>query len=300
MSDEQQNFPDRDARSRHLDRTRGGDESLGRSLALVRYLRAGCDWDAKQTPDTLRPYLLEEAHEVAEAIRAGDDRELESELGDLLLNLSFQIVLAEERGSFGAEEVAAALERKMIERHPHLYGEADAPPDWEELKARLRARDETERGSGSDPFDGVPRDLDPLSRSLRLQDRAAARGFDWPDVGGAIEKLHEELSELEVELEAELAVDPGPEPAAGDPERRTAGVLRDRIEDEVGDLLFAAVNVARLAAVHPSVALDRSADKFAVRFRALLALAEQRGIDPDEADLATLDRLWDEVKISRR
>jgi len=298
MSDEQQNFPDQEARSRHLERTRGGDESLGRSLALVRYLRAGCDWDAKQTPDTLRPYLLEEAHEVAEAIRAGDDAQLESELGDLLLNLSFQIVLAEERGSFGAEEVAAALERKMIERHPHLYGEADSPPDWEELKARLRARDETERGPATDPFEGVPRELDPLSRSLRLQDRAAARGFDWPDVGGAIEKLREELSELESELESERAAGPGPEP--GDSARRTARKMRDRIEDEVGDLLFAAVNVARLAAVHPSVALDRSTEKFAVRFRALLTLAEQRGIDTYEADLDTLDLLWDEVKLSFR
>ena len=297
MSDEQQNFPDREARSRHLERTRGGDESLGRSLALVRYLRSGCDWDAKQTPDTLRPYLLEEAHEVAEAIRAGDDRALESELGDLLLNLAFQIVLAEERGSFGAEAVAAALERKMIERHPHLYGEADSPPDWEELKARLRARDGTERGPGTDPFEGVPRELDPLSRSLRLQDRAAARGFDWPDVGGAIDKLREELSELE----RELADGPGSEELDSDGSApRTPGAERDRIEDEVGDLLFAAVNVSRLAAVHPSVALDRSTEKFAGRFRALLALAEQRGIDPDEADLQTLDVLWNEVKLNRR
>jgi MazG family protein len=294
MSDEQQNFPEQEARSKHLERARRGDESLGRSLALVRYLRAGCDWDAKQTPDTLRPYLLEEAHEVAEAIRGGDDRELESELGDLLLNLAFQIVLAEERGTFAAEDVAAALERKMIERHPHLYGDADSPPDWEELKARLRARDEPGRSSETDPFDGVPRALESLSRSLRLQDRAAARGFDWPDVGGAIEKLREELSELESELASKSG------PAPGDGTDRTAQLRRDRIEDEVGDLLFAAVNVARLAAVHPSVALDRASEKFASRFRALLALAEQRGIDPDEADLHTLDLLWNEVKISRR
>lgn len=296
MSDEQQNFPEQEARSGHLDRTRGGDESLGRSLALVRYLRAGCEWDAKQTPDTLRPYLLEEAHEVAEAIREGDDRELASELGDLLLNLAFQVVLAEERGSFVAEDVTAALEQKMIERHPHLYGKADSPPDWEELKARLRARDETGPSSETDPFQGVPRQLDPLSRSLRLQDRAAARGFDWPDVGGAIEKLREELSELEAELESA----PAPGPQSRDPVESTARFKRDRIQDEVGDLLFAAVNVARLASVHPSVALDRASEKFAVRFRALLALAEQRGIDPYEADLDTLDRLWDEVKISRR
>ncbi|MEJ2548885.1 MAG: MazG nucleotide pyrophosphohydrolase domain-containing protein, partial [Gemmatimonadota bacterium] len=128
MSEEQQIFPDPEAHSRHLERARGGDAALGRSLALVRYLRSGCDWDAKQTPATLRPYLLEEAHEVAEAIRAGDDSELADELGDLLLNIAFQIVLAEERGTFEAEAVTRGLERKMIERHPHLYGEADDPP----------------------------------------------------------------------------------------------------------------------------------------------------------------------------
>jgi MazG family protein len=292
MTEEQQIFSDEQGRDRHLERSRDGDGSLGRSLALVRFLRTGCEWDAKQTPDTLRPYLLEEAHEVAEAIRGGDDRELASELGDLLLNIAFQVVLAEERGSFTAEEVAAGLERKMIERHPHLYGDADSPPDWEELKARLRAGRDPERGSGADPFDGIPTALEPLSRSLRLQDRAAARGFDWPEVAGAIGKLREELSELEFELASRSAasLSAGAEDAP----------RNDRIEDEVGDLLFAAVNVARLAAVHPSVALDRASAKFAGRFRALLELAGTRGIDPDEADLDTLDRLWNEVKLSRR
>jgi MazG family protein len=291
MSEEQQIFPDPEAHSRHLERARGSDAALGRSLALVRYLRSGCDWDAKQTPATLRPYLLEEAHEVAEAIRAGDDAELADELGDLLLNIAFQIVLAEERGTFEAEEVTSGLERKMIERHPHLYGEADDPPDWEERKAQLRARARADRGSASegtaasDPFDGVPGGLEPLSRALRLQDRAAARGFDWPDAGGAIEKLREEITELESELSAGTETDDG---------------RGDRIQDELGDLIFAAVNVARLAGAHPSVALDRASAKFERRFRALLRLADERGIDPDEADLATLDRLWDEVKLNPR
>jgi MazG family protein len=291
MSEEQQIFPDPEAHSRHLERARGSDAALGRSLALVRYLRSGCDWDAKQTPATLRPYLLEEAHEVAEAIRAGDDAELADELGDLLLNIAFQIVLAEERGTFEAEEVTSGLERKMIERHPHLYGEADDPPDWEERKAQLRARARADRGSASegtaasDPFDGVPGGLEPLSRALRLQDRAAARGFDWPDAGGAIEKLREEITELESELGAGTETDDG---------------RGDRIQDELGDLIFAAVNVARLAGAHPSVALDRASAKFERRFRALLRLADERGIDPDEADLATLDRLWDEVKLNPR
>ncbi len=287
MSDEQQNFSDSGERLEHLAQIRDADSALGRSLALVRFLRKGCAWDAKQTPSTLRPYLLEEAHEVAEAIRNGDDVELSSELGDLLLNVAFQVVLAEERGSFGPEEVVAGLEKKMRDRHPHMYGEADEAPDWEELKARLKAESAADSGRPGDPFDGVPTGLEPLSRSLRLQDRAAARNFDWPDVTGALEKLREELGELEQEL-ARSDVDPADED------------LRDRIEDEVGDLLFAAVNVARIAEIHPATALERAAGKFAVRFRALLDLAAERNIDPDESDLETLDRLWEEVKKGPR
>ena len=286
MSDEQQIFSDSGERADHLAQIRDSDSALGRSLALVRFLRMGCPWDAKQTPSTLRPYLLEEAHEVAEAIRGEDDEELASELGDLLLNVAFQVVLAEERDSFGPEDVVAGLEKKMRDRHPQLYGEADEAPDWEELKAQLRAASATDPGRAADPFDGVPTGLEPLSRSLRLQDRAAARNFDWPDVNGALEKLHEEVGELERELSLLSAA--GTADAA----------LEDRLEDEIGDLLFAAVNVARLAGIHPSTALERAAGKFSDRFRSLLTLAAERGIDPDDSDLETLDLLWEEVKKS--
>ena len=132
----------------HAQRAREGDEALGRALALVRFLRERCPWDAKQTPNTLRPYLLEEAHEVADAIRSGDDEGLAGELGDLLLNVAFQIVLAEERGAFDAQGVTEALEAKMETRHPHVYGDADAPPDWEALKA-------AERRAGTRPASGA-------------------------------------------------------------------------------------------------------------------------------------------------
>ena len=284
MSDEQQIFSDSGEHCEHLAQIRDSDSALGRSLALVRFLRTGCPWDAKQTPSTLRPYLLEEAHEVAEAIRNGNDIELSSELGDLLLNVAFQVVLAEERGSFGPEEVVAGLEKKMRDRHPHLYGKADEAPDWEELKAKLKSESATDPDRSADPFDGVPTGLEPLSRSLRLQDRAAARNFDWPDVTGALDKLHEELGELEREL-SRLGASTAPD-----------ADLDDRLEDEIGDLLFAAVNVARLAGIHPSNALERAAGKFSDRFRSLLVLAAERNIDPDESDLETLDRLWDEVK----
>jgi ATP diphosphatase len=286
MSDEQQIFSDSGERADHFAQIRDSDSALGRSLALVRFLRMGCPWDAKQTPSTLRPYLLEEAHEVAEAIRNEDDEELAAELGDLLLNVAFQVVLAEERDSFGPEDVVAGLEKKMRDRHPHLYGEADEAPDWEELKAELKAASATDPGRAADPFDGVPTGLEPLSRSLRLQDRAAARNFDWPDVNGALEKLHEEVGELERELSLLSAA--GTADAA----------LEDRLEDEIGDLLFAAVNVARLAGIHPSTALERAAGKFSDRFRSLLTLARERGIDPDNSDLETLDLLWEEVKDS--
>jgi uncharacterized protein YabN with tetrapyrrole methylase and pyrophosphatase domain len=142
----------------------------------------------------------------------------------------------------------------------------------------------------------VPDGLEPLSRSLRFQDRAAARGFDWPEVGGAIDKLREELAELESELRARSGSVVGREPVeAAEDDAREDGIL-----DEVGDLLFAAVNVSRLAGVHPATALDRASAKFADRFRALLALAKEREIDVEQADLAALDRLWDEVKISLR
>lgn len=286
MSDEQQIFSDSGERADHFAQIRDSDSALGRSLALVRFLRMGCPWDAKQTPSTLRPYLLEEAHEVAEAIRNEDDEELAAELGDLLLNVAFQVVLAEERDSFGPEDVVAGLEKKMRDRHPHLYGEADEAPDWEELKAELKAASATDPGRAADPFDGVPTGLEPLSRSLRLQDRAAARNFDWPDVNGALGKLHEEVGELERELSLLSAA--GTADAA----------LEDRLEDEIGDLLFAAVNVARLAGIHPSTALERAAGKFSDRFRSLLTLARERGIDPDSSDLETLDLLWEEVKDS--
>jgi len=290
MSPEQQ-IPSPDgARVEHMERSLAGDGSLGRSLALVRYLRDHCDWDARQTPDSLRPYLLEEAHEVADAILAGRDDELERELGDLLLNVAFQVVLAEERGAFDAAAVVSGMEGKMRERHPQVYGDAQEAPDWERMKAEQRTRDRGTSGMtdpGVDPFDGLPAGLEPLSRSLRMQDRAAGLNFDWPNVWGAVEKLEEELQELRETLEtaesSETAVDRPADP---------------RVEDELGDLLFAAVNVARLAGIHPTMALERSAAKFAGRFRALLDLANLEGLDPRQASLRDLDELWERVKAA--
>jgi MazG family protein len=274
----------------HLERSVPGDAYFGRSLALVRYLRDHCDWDARQTSDSLRPYLLEEAHEVADAILAGRDDELERELGDLLLNVAFQVVLAEERGAFDAAGVVSGMEGKMRERHPHVYGDAQEAPDWERMKAKQRERERAASGATGpavDPFEGLPAGLEPLSRSLRMQDRAAGLNFDWPSVWGAMEKLEEELQELRETLET-----------AESRESATHLSLDPRVEDELGDLLFAAVNVARLAGVHPTMALERSTAKFADRFRALLELADLEGLDPRQASLRDLDELWERVKAA--
>lgn len=249
---------------------------MERALALVRFLRANCPWDAAQTPRSLIPYLLEEAHEVADAIET-DTRtpRLASELGDLLLNVAFQIVLAEERGDFGAEDVVSAVEAKMRRRHPHLYGDGDAT-EWEELKRRERQRasdrDATDNGS---LLEGLAGNLDPLSRAHRIQDRVAAVGFDWENALGAFRKVAEELEEVRRALDAE------PSPA---------------LEEELGDLLFAAVNLTRLAGVHALTALRTANRKFTRRFEALEAMARARGVVLGEASLEELDTLWDEVK----
>ncbi len=268
------------SRPPHLDSGRVSDAALRRALALLRYLRLYCPWAARQDARSLRPYLLEEAHEAAEAIMAGNDDALKAELGDLLLNIAFQIVLGEERGSFDATGVVDALEAKMRDRHPHVYGDAEHQPDWERLKAEERER----RGDGEDAFAGVPVGLEPLDRAMRVQERAAGLNFDWPDVGGAVEKVREEIAELEHELDA--ARDGAGNPAA-----------RERIEDEVGDLLFAAVNVARLAGVHASLALTTANAKFERRFAWLLELAAGEGLDVLGADLDQLEALWQRAKV---
>jgi MazG family protein len=283
MSDEQQNPTTASSEAEHLERSRPGDAVLGRSLSLVRYLREHCAWDARQTPTTLRPYLLEEAHEVAEAILAGDDDALARELGDLLLNVAFQAVLGEERGAFDADTVVRELERKMRDRHPHVYGDAAEAPDWERMKAGHRSAGADDAALGSvDPFDGLPSGIEPLSRALRMQDRAAGLNFDWPSVRGALDKLEEELGELRSILRTDDSAGTG----EADP----------RVEDELGDVLFAAVNVARLAGLHPSTALERASAKFAARFRRLLEVARDEGLDPRRASLEELDVLWERVK----
>ena len=244
-----------------------GPGALDRALALVRFLRTECPWDRAQTAESLIPHLLEETHEVVDAIRDGESDALEGELGDLLLNLAFQIVVAEESGELDAESVYGRLETKMIARHPHLFGDA-AKQDWEALKA-------TERPEGDGVLSGLAKGLDPLTKAYRIQERVAGVGFDWEDHRGALDKVAEELAE------------------AGDALRTEGG---ERVEEELGDLLFAVVNLARLSGTHPTTALARANRKFQNRFVKLEALALARGIDLDAAGLEALDALWEEVK----
>jgi len=244
-----------------------GPGDLDRALDLVRFLRSACPWDAAQTSASLVPHLLEEAHEVAEAVLEGRTEDLPDELGDLLLNLAFQVVVAEEDGTLDAGTVYRALEDKMVSRHPHLFGDGERE-EWEALKARSRPE-------GRGVLSGLARGLDPLTKAHRIQERVSAVGFDWPDHNGALEKVREELEETVVALE---------------------GHDRGHLEEELGDLLFAVVNLTRLAGLHPTQALARANAKFTRRFERLEALARERNIRLDEAGLEALDQLWDELK----
>jgi MazG family protein len=251
--------------------------SLDDTLALMRDLRKRCEWDAAQTHESLRPYLIEEANELDDAIRLEDDPLMREELGDVLLQVLFHSVLAEERNAFTFADVAEGLITKMKGRHPHLYGDAAKEP-WEKMKSRHR----------KSIADGLPAALPALHRAHRLQDRAAGVGFDWPNVDGPAEKVEEELEEVRAEIRT------SPPPKAGSPP-----VLDARhyaLEAELGDLLFAAVNLCRKAGVHASIALDKANAKFERRFQEVERLAAERGLDVASAGLEKLDALWDEAK----
>lgn len=250
-----------------------GTGQMDPALALIRFLRLECPWDRDQTPESLIPHLLEEAHEVVDAIRGNDDDGLEGELGDLLLNLAFQIVLGEEREAFTAASIMDRLEKKMWRRHPHLFGLGEKE-DWEVLKAK--ERDEKSGEEGASVLDGIPRGLDPLHKAHRIQDRVSGVGFDWDDAVGALGKVQEEVGEVREALIHE-----------DDP----------RLEEELGDLMFAVVNLIRLAGSHSATALEHANRKFSRRFERLESMAAEMHISIPDASLETLDAIWDEVKI---
>jgi tetrapyrrole methylase family protein/MazG family protein len=240
-----------------------------RLVELVRTLRAECPWDRRQTHRSLTRHLIEETYEVLEAIEeldgAGGYDHLEEELGDLLFQVAFHANLAAEQGQFELSDVARGIHDKLVERHPNVFADPGGPvPDWEEMKRAEKGRDSA--------MEGVPGGLPSLLYAYKLQGRAASAGFDWPSVEGARDKIGEELDELD-----EVLAESGPG--------------SDRVGDELGDVLFSVVNVARHLGVDPEAALRDSAAKFRSRFLAMEALAAGRG-EP------LSDQLWEEVKVS--
>ena len=244
--------------------------TLEDTLALMRDLRARCEWDAAQTHESLRPYLVEEAAELEEALRLGQDPLIQEELGDVLLQVLFHSVIAEERKAFDMSDVAGGLVAKMRARHPHLYEGGEKVP-WERMKARKRTAIE----------DGLPPGMPSLHRAHRLQDRAAGVGFDWPDAEGPMEKVAEELSEVRAHLPTTEQVD---------------ATRQAALEAELGDLLFAVVNLCRKCDVHAALALDKANAKFVRRWTEIERRAAAQGIDVPSAGLEVLDGLWDAVK----
>jgi MazG family protein len=244
--------------------------SLDEAVAVMRDLRKRCEWDAAQTHQSLRPYLLEEAHEVDDAIAGGNDAVLRDELGDLLLQVLFHSVVAEDRGAFDITSVSGALVAKMHARHPHLYGDG-VKRSWEGMKASKASRSSLD--------EGLPLGLPALHRAHRLQDRAAGVGFDWPDTAGPMLKVREEVEEV-----AEQLVESN----------------HDKLEGELGDLLFAVVNLCRKSGVHAGLALDRANNKFTGRYAQMEALAKERGLVFASLSLAEQDELWDAVKAAEK
>jgi MazG family protein len=262
------------------------NSALGRVQALVADLRERCPWDRVQTRATLRPYLVEEALELDHALGEGDRDLIREETGDLMLHLAWQLVLGAELGEFTADEVADRVVRKMQRRHPHLFALGPREP-WEQLK-----RKEGDRGI----LGGLPDTLPSLQAAYRLQQKAASVGFDWPDADGPAAKVREELAEVEAERRGR---------GADEHERLDAdtGIERDPADPlvgEVGDLLFAVVNLARKLRVQPTVALDSANRKFRRRFEAVERLARDRGVELAAAGLEVLDGMWEEVKRGER
>jgi nucleoside triphosphate diphosphatase len=250
---------------------------------LTERLRRECPWDREQTERTIVPHTVEEAYEVADAALAGDDAKLLDELGDLLFQSYFLALLLSERGAGDLEQVARGVHAKLVARHPHVFGdvEADSAGRVRENWERLKVEQENREGV----FHSVPETLPALLLARKVQRRAAAVGFEWPDVGGPLAKLEEELAELRAEIER-----------AGEPQAETEP--DPRVQDELGDLLFTVVNVARRLNVDPELALRRTSSRFVARIEEAQRLASADGHDWTALGLETQDRYYERAKES--
>jgi ATP diphosphatase len=255
-------------------------------MARLRHPSEGCPWDVEQTFETIVPYTIEEAYEVADAVERRDMEALREELGDLLLQVVFHSRMAEEQDDFVFDDVAGAISDKLIRRHPHVFGvdaenngaigKAVVKETWESLKAAERASKAAKDGRSASVLDDVPAAFPALMRAEKLQKRAARIGFDWPDVTPVLEKVAEELDELKAEIDG--------------------GGNSERLSDEAGDLLFSCVNVLRHLNVDPEAALRGANAKFERRFRAVEAALASEDRQPHDADLAELEALWERAK----
>ena len=252
-------------------------ERLLTIMADLRHPETGCPWDVEQTFASIQPYTIEEAYEVADAIERQDMDDLKAELGDLLLQVVFHARMAEEAQLFNFDDVTDSIIAKMIARHPHVFGQAHIPDaqaqteSWENLKAKERAAGQL------GVLGGVAATLPPVVRALKLQKRAARVGFDWPDAGPILDKLAEEVAELQTEI--------------------TQGHF-DRMEDEMGDILFVCVNLARKLGIDPDCALKRTNAKFERRFGHIEQRLHQQGRTPSDASLDEMEALWTEAKAT--
>ncbi len=287
-------------------------ERFERAVSIMERLRApgGCPWDREQTFDSIKPYTLEETYEVLEAIDNRDWSELAGELGDLLLQVLFYAEMANEQESFSIDDVLDRLSNKLIRRHPHVFGDAkadtsaDVKRNWEALKVEERKLREPETAAGHrrSVLAGVSSAMPALLEASKLSSRAAQVGFDWPNIEGLFEKLREETAELQEHLKQFPA--PGPRPqgrgVAGSGKTIIPEKLQAKLDEEVGDLFFVLVNLARYLSVDPELALRKTNRKFRERFQWMEARLHQSGGSADQASMEELESLWQQAKANER
>jgi nucleoside triphosphate diphosphatase len=284
-------------------------EKFERAVSIMARLRApgGCPWDREQTFDSIKPYTLEETYEVIEAIENRDWKELPGELGDLLLQVLFYSEMAKEDGRFSIDEVLDRLSDKLVSRHPHVFGEvkADTPQEvlrnWEALKAEEKKKNgsaETDAGQQTSVLAGISSAMPALMAAHKISSRAANVGFDWPNIEQLFDKLTEETQELKIEIEKFPA--PGPSPhnrgIAGSSENKVSEELRHQLEDEVGDLFFVLVNIARYLSLDPESALRKTNRKFKQRFQYIEQQLQTTGRSIHNATLEEMESLWQQAK----